>query len=115
MTDKAYEINQKISRGVHARVKELKRGGALGMVFLSKKRNAELSALKTSSFFQEMTLVEDREDRTLFKKPLNSMADAEAFLASVISEANAVGVGEASLITPARVLTYSSTRSNSGS
>jgi hypothetical protein len=86
-------VNRRISRGVNARVSELKRGGALGKVFLSKKRVEELSALKSSPFYQGMTLVESRDDKVLFKLKIGSMAEAETFLNNATAAANAVGVG----------------------
>lgn len=95
-------VNRKISRGVNARVSELKRGGALGKVFLSKKRFNELLSLKTSPFYQGMTLVESRGDKILFKKKLGSMNEAEAFLADAIAAAGAVGVGSTATVLPTR-------------
>ena len=95
-------INRKVSRGVNARVSELKRGGALGKVFLSKKRVDELLALKTSPFYQGMTLVESRGDKILFKKKIGSMDEAEAFLADAIAAAGAVGIGSGASVLPTR-------------
>lgn len=106
-------INRKVSRGVNARVSELKRGGALGKVFLSKKRVEELLALKTSPFYQGMTLVESRGDKILFKRKIGSMVEAEAFLADAIAAANAVGVGSSTTVLPTRTSTKAGTASGS--
>jgi len=88
-------VHRKISRGVHASVELRKRGGAEAQVYLSKKRVAELETLKTSPLFQSLTLIEGRSSKTLFRTKLGSMADAEAWLNSVVAAANAVGIGSA--------------------
>jgi hypothetical protein len=87
---------RKISRGVHVRVRHLKRGDhACCEVLLSKKRTSELTALKTSPFYQEMTFVDSRDDRIVFRKYLASMEEAISFLGDAMTAANEVGVGSA--------------------
>ena len=99
-------VTRKISRGVHVRARPLKRGNrAAGEVLLSKKRAAELTALKTSQFYQDMTFIDSRDDRIVFRKYLASMADAEAFFSAATSAANAVGVGEAVVLETVRANT----------
>lgn len=83
----------KIARGVNVQVTEAKRLGAIGFVFLSKKRVSELNALKTSSFYQGLTLNESRDDKIVFRTKLAGMSDADAFVREAVEAAHAVGVG----------------------
>jgi hypothetical protein len=86
------EKDVKIARGVVIRVWNNKRS-ITAYVRLSKKRTAELNALKTSAFYQKLTLVETRRDVTVFRTTLSSFADRPAFIKEATEAANAVGVG----------------------
>ena len=82
----------RISRGVNILVADAKRG-PVGFVFLSKKRTAELNALKTSPFYQGLTLVESRDDKTVFRTKLAGINDRDTFIKEATEAAHAVGVG----------------------
>ena len=82
----------KIARGIVIRVWNTKRA-ITAFVRVSKKRSVELNLLKTSAFFQNMTLNEERRDVTVFRTKLASFADRDTFIKEATEAAHAVGVG----------------------
>lgn len=92
MTKNENEMLHRIIRGVNVKVVNGKRA-ALGLVVLSKNKVAELEALKKSTFFQTMTLVEDRSDKNIFRTKLGSYAEGESFIEQVVDAAREAGVG----------------------
>jgi hypothetical protein len=83
-----------ITRGVNVYISTMKRmKKPMGFVMLSKKRVAELELLKSSPFYQSMTLVTSRDDKNLFKTILASDDDRAKFVIEAVEAAHAVGVG----------------------
>ncbi len=86
------EVTHRIVRGVNVKVVNGKRG-ALAFVILSKNRQEELNALKTSPFYQTLTLIDGRDDKIVFRTNISSFDEAESFVDSAVTAASEVGVG----------------------
>ena len=86
------ELTHRIIRGVNVKVVNGKRA-PLAFVILSKNRAAELEALKGNAFYQKLTLVTDRDDKTVFRTKLNNFSEAEAFVEQATAAALEAGIG----------------------
>ena len=92
MIKSEHELTHRIMRGVNIKVVNGKRE-PLAFVILSKNRTAELDALKGNAFYQTLTLVEDRSDKTVFRIKLANYSEAEAFVEQATAAAHEAGVG----------------------